>query len=144
MKDMKDNKVNKVIKNNKVNKENTMKKIGSRIEVMHGKAIQTGGGLRKSDLKLNSSGGIVSVRASDAAKKTNNLVGAGYVVEKGKFGSKYIGKGGDGKVDESQPENEIVKKPIKPIKPQKPIKPKKPIKAKPKKKLTGGEPITFF
>ena len=70
---------------------NTMKKIGSRLEVMHGKATQTGGGLRITDLKLNNSGGIVSVRASNAAKKNNNLVGAGYVVEKGTFGSKYIG-----------------------------------------------------
>ena len=75
-------------------KSKTMNKIGSRLEVMHGNALYTGGGLRKSDLKLNSSGGIVSIRASNAAKKNNNLVTAGYVVEKGKFGSKYIGKGG--------------------------------------------------
>ena len=78
--------------NNDNNDNAVMKKVGTRIEVMHGKAIQTGGGLTKSDLKLNKGGGIVSVRASNAAKKTNNLVGAGYVTKKGEFGSVYVGE----------------------------------------------------
>ena len=88
-------KTNKNDKNDKNDNDNdnnfVMKKVGTRLEVMHGKAIQTGGGLKKSDLKLNKSGGIVSVRASNAAKKTDNLVGAGYVTKKGEFGSVYVG-----------------------------------------------------
>ena len=69
----------------------TLKKIGTRLEVFHGKAKQTGGGLKKEDLMLNKGGAIVSVKASNAAKKNDNLVKAGYVCEKGKFGVNYIG-----------------------------------------------------
>ena len=68
-----------------------MKTFGSRAEVMHGNAQKTTGGLVKSDLKYNKTGSIVSVNASKAAKKSNNLVKAGYVTEKGVFGSKYVG-----------------------------------------------------
>jgi len=68
-----------------------MKNKGTRIEVMHGKALQTGGGLKKSDLKLNNNGSIVSIKASNASKKTLNLVGAGYITKKGQFGSIYVG-----------------------------------------------------
>ena len=60
--------------------------IGSRAKVMHGKAKQTGGGLRKKDLKYNKRGRIVSKKASIAAKRSNNLVKAGYVTKKGVFG----------------------------------------------------------
>ena len=119
---------------NKSDKD-VIKKIGTRIEVMHGKALQTGGGLKKADLKLNKSGSIVSVRASNAASKTNNLVNAGYVTEKGKFGS--VKKGcnsvyvNEGKEDKEDKED---------IKDIKAIKNKKTIKNKKDKK----NPITFF
>jgi hypothetical protein len=108
--------------NNDNNDNAVMKKVGTRIEVMHGKAIQTGGGLKKSDLKLNKGGGIVSVRASNAAKKTNNLVGAGYVTKKGEFGSVYVG--GDKKKSKHKS----------------PTSPKSPKKEKKDKK----DKITFF
>ena len=74
-----------------MDKNNNIKKIGTRIEVFHGKAVKTGGGLKKDDLKLNNSGCIVSVKASNSAKKNDNLVKAGYVCKKGTFGSKFVG-----------------------------------------------------
>jgi hypothetical protein len=61
--------------------------IGSRAQVKHGNADQTSGGLTKEDLKYNKYGKIVSIKASNAAKKSNNLVKAGYVTTKGKFGT---------------------------------------------------------
>ena len=60
--------------------------IGSRAQVMHGTAKKTSGGLQKKDLKYNAQGKIVSKRASKSAKKSNNLVNAGYVTQKGVFG----------------------------------------------------------
>lgn len=63
-----------------------MKTFGSRAQVMHGNALKTAGGLRKKDLKYNKRGKIVSRKASSAAKKSNNLVRAGYVTKKGHFG----------------------------------------------------------
>lgn len=66
--------------------------IGSRAKVMHGKAKQTSGGLRKKDLKYNNRGKIVSRKASYRAKKNNNLVKAGFITKKGIFG--VIKKGG--------------------------------------------------
>lgn len=68
-------------------KNDFVQNIGSRAEVMHGNAKKTSGGLTKKDLKYNKSGNIVSKKASVAAKKNNNLVNAGYVTKKGKFGS---------------------------------------------------------
>ena len=67
-------------------------RIGSRAQVFHGTAKQTSGGLRRSDLKKNKRGAIVSRRASDRAKKDNRLVKAGYVTQRGKFG--VVQKGG--------------------------------------------------
>ena len=53
--------------------------IGSRAQVMHGTAKKTSGGLVKSQLKYNKQGKIVSKKASKSAKKSNNLVKAGWV-----------------------------------------------------------------
>jgi len=50
-----------------------MERIGSRAKVMHGNALQTSGGLRKTDLKYNKWGKIVSKKASRSAKRTKNL-----------------------------------------------------------------------
>ena len=68
--------------------------IGSRAQVMHGTAKKTGGGLHKKDLMYNAQGKIVSKRASKSAKKSNNLVNAGYVTQKGVFGAVNTQKGG--------------------------------------------------
>lgn len=43
--------------------------IGSRAQVMHGTAVKTAGGLRKSDLKKNAAGAIVSKKQSARAKR---------------------------------------------------------------------------
>lgn len=43
--------------------------IGSRAQVMHGTALKTAGGLRKSDLKKNAAGAIVSKKQSARAKR---------------------------------------------------------------------------
>ena len=73
-------------------------KIGSRAQVMHGKAEKTSGGLKKKDLKYKNKR-IISIKASKAAKKSDNLRKSGYFTIKGKFGSfkknkKKIKKGG--------------------------------------------------
>ena len=63
------------------------KKIGTRAQVMHGNALQTSGGLMIEHLSRNSSGKIISIKASESAKKSNNLIKAGYKpLGKGKFG----------------------------------------------------------
>ena len=64
-----------------------MQRIGSRAQVMHGKAKQTGGGLKKKDLKYNKQGKIVSKKKSQLAKKENRLQKAGYITKKGQFGA---------------------------------------------------------
>jgi len=46
-----------------------MKTVGSRASVMHGNAMHTSGGLKKSDLKRNKSGSIVSKKKSVGASK---------------------------------------------------------------------------
>ena len=69
-------------------------RIGSRAQVMHGTAKMTGGGLTKKQLKYNKRGKIVSKKASKAAKKSNNLVKAGYVTRKGEFGIINVKDGG--------------------------------------------------
>lgn len=81
-------------------------RVGSRAQVMHGTAMKTSGGLTKKDLKYNKHGKIVSVKASKSAKKSDNLVKAGYVTKKGVFGStinkkiiKTKQKGGNGNVN---------------------------------------------
>lgn len=50
-----------------------MSSTGSRAQVFHGNADKTTGGLKKTDLKQNDNGKIVSKKASAAAKKTKNL-----------------------------------------------------------------------
>ena len=62
-------------------------RIGSRAQVMHGTAKMTGGGLIKKQLKYNKHGKIVSRKASRAAKKSKNLIKAGYITKKGQFGA---------------------------------------------------------
>jgi hypothetical protein len=47
--------------------------IGSTLDVWKGKASKTRGGLEKKDLRLNRVGTVVSIKASDAAKRHNNL-----------------------------------------------------------------------
>ena len=63
-------------------------RVGSRAEVMHGKAKETSGGLEKKDLKRNKHGKIVSKKASRTAKRKktiNRLHKAGYTAKKGQF-----------------------------------------------------------
>ena len=62
-------------------------KIGSRAQVMHGTAKMTGGGLRKKDLKYNKHGKIVSKKVSSMARKEKRLQKAGYMTQKGQFGT---------------------------------------------------------
>ena len=70
-----------------------MNKIGNRYEVMNRIAKQTGGGLKKKDLKYNKFGKIVSKKMSNIAKKNNRLQNAGYYNIKGQFGSFKIDGG---------------------------------------------------
>tara|TARA_Y100001958_G_C21237545_1_gene564339 strand:+ start:1139 stop:1420 length:282 start_codon:yes stop_codon:yes gene_type:complete len=62
-------------------------KEGSRAQVMNGTAEHTPGGLRKSDLKYNSQGRIVSKKKSIQAKKDQRLKKAGWTHKKGEFGA---------------------------------------------------------
>lgn len=64
-----------------------MNKIGSRAKVMHGNALKTGGGLTKKELKYNNQGKIVSIKASNSAKNSNNLIKSGFYTKKGIFGA---------------------------------------------------------
>ena len=64
-----------------------MQRVGSRAQVMHGTARQTGGGLKKKDLKYNKHGRIVSKKVSAMAKKEKRLQKAGYFTQKGQFGA---------------------------------------------------------
>ena len=63
---------------------------GSRAKVMHGTAYKTSGGLKKSQLKMNKSGKIVSIKKSKTAKREKRLEKAGYTAKKGKFGAVKI------------------------------------------------------
>jgi len=69
--------------------EEKIKTVGNKSEVFRGKAKHTPGGLKKENLMKNNTGKVVSKNASAAAKKSNNLIKAGYTTEKGKFGSVY-------------------------------------------------------
>jgi len=73
-------------------KRSDVKATGSRAQVMNGNALKTPGNLRKKDLKYNKQGRIVSRKKSARAKRENRLVKSGYVTEKGKFGSKFVGE----------------------------------------------------
>ena len=72
-----------------------MQRVGSRAQVMHGNAKQTGGGLKKRDLKYNKQGKIVSKKMSAMAKKEKRLQKAGYTTKKGQFGAVRNMRGGD-------------------------------------------------
>jgi ankyrin repeat protein len=54
-----------------------MQRVGSRVQVMHGNAKQTGGGLKKKDLKYNKNGKVVSKKMSVAATKKFRLQSGG-------------------------------------------------------------------
>jgi ABC-type uncharacterized transport system YnjBCD substrate-binding protein len=47
--------------------------VGCKLDVWKGRAVRTKGGLMKQHLKLNGIGTVVSIKASDAAKRNNNL-----------------------------------------------------------------------
>ena len=61
--------------------------IGSRVQVWHGTAHHTSGGLTRKDIKMNKWGRLVSVKKSRVAKTERRLEKAGYFAEKGKFGA---------------------------------------------------------
>ena len=70
--------------------------IGSRAQVWHGTAKATGygrKGLRKSQLKKNKHGRIVSRRMSGTAKKQDRLGRAGWKTRRGVFGSYHVDQG---------------------------------------------------
>jgi len=71
-----------------------MKTVGSRASVMHGNALHTSGGLKKSDLKRNKSGSIVSKKKSvGASRKESPLLVAWRQSVKDTYKlSKYNGK----------------------------------------------------
>ena len=74
-------------------------RIGSRAQVMHETVKMTSGGLTKKQLKYNKYGKIVSIKASNASKKSKNLIKAGYIAKKGHFKvfknkNKYLQKAG--------------------------------------------------
>ena len=73
-------------------RKSPMKARGTRAQVIHGTASKTPGGLTKKQLKYNKQGRIVSKKKSAKAKRENRLVKSGYVTEKGKFGSKFVGE----------------------------------------------------
>ena len=47
--------------------------IGCKLDVWRGSATRTKGGLRRQQLKLNRTGTVVSIKASNAAKQNRNL-----------------------------------------------------------------------
>jgi hypothetical protein len=47
--------------------------IGCKLDVWKGRAVRTKGGLMKHHLKLNRIGTVVSIKASNAAKRNKNL-----------------------------------------------------------------------
>jgi len=80
-------------KNNMIRKNNMTRRqsggghmaVGSRVQVMHGTADHTAGGLKKGDLMMHK-GRIVSRKAHAAGKKAiRRLRAAGYIAKKGQF-----------------------------------------------------------
>ena len=67
-------------------------RVGSRRQVLNGTALETAGGLKRKDLKLNKWGRIVSKARSNKAKKERRLSKAGWTAKKGKFGAVRISK----------------------------------------------------
>ena len=66
--------------------------VGSRAMVMNGTCEKTSGGLKKTQLKYNPNGKIVSKAASERAKKNKNL--GVFLVKKGSKGFEKIPKKG--------------------------------------------------
>jgi len=62
-----------------------MQTVGSRAQVWHGTATKTTGGLVKKDL-FKKKGRIRSKKASQKAKRNQNLGNAGWTHKKGEFG----------------------------------------------------------
>ena len=63
-----------------------MQTVGSRVQVYHGTAMKTSGGLTKKDLFMNKRGRIVSRKASAAGKKAfARLEKLGFAPKKGTF-----------------------------------------------------------
>ena len=89
-----------------------MKKLGSRLQVFRGTAVQTSGGLKKNQLAKNPKGRIVSRKKQQQAKQKSNL------------GNYLVGRGRQGQAQ----------KPRKPKAKQKP-KPKPKPKAEPEEEL---------
>jgi hypothetical protein len=65
---------------------------GSRVQVFHGTAKKTSGGLTKKDLLKNKWGRIVSAKKHHTAKKEKRLLKHGYTAKKGKFGSVKVSR----------------------------------------------------
>ena len=65
--------------------------VGTRAQVWHGTAKKTSGGLTKKDLMMKN-GRIKSRRASQKAKRNNNLKKAGWTFKRGSFGAVRIGE----------------------------------------------------
>lgn len=65
-------------------------RVGSRRQVWNKNAMETSGGLKRSDLFQDKYGNIKSRKASKKAKRSNNLKKAGYTAVKGKFGAVKI------------------------------------------------------
>jgi hypothetical protein len=55
--------------------------VGCKLDVWRGSATRTKGGLRRQHLKLNRTGTVVSIKASNAAKQNNNLGGYQFPVK---------------------------------------------------------------
>ena len=64
--------------------------VGSRAQVWNGNAKKTSGGLTKKDL-FRKNGRIRSKKASQKAKRNQNLKNAGWTHKKGEFGAVRIG-----------------------------------------------------
>jgi hypothetical protein len=64
--------------------------VGSRAQVWNGNANKTSGGLTKKDL-FRKNGRIRSKKASQKAKRNQNLKNAGWTHKKGEFGAVRIG-----------------------------------------------------
>lgn len=62
-------------------------RVGSRRQVWNGTAMETSGGLKRSDLFKDKYGNLKSRKASKKAKRSKNLKKAGYTAVKGKFGA---------------------------------------------------------
>ena len=75
--------------------------VGTRAQVWHGTAKKTSGGLTKKDLMMKN-GRIKSRRASQKAKRNNNLKKAGWTFKSGTFGAVRIGEGRKGRKSRSK------------------------------------------